>query len=41
MPLPTEVKGVEATASYNDGMLEIRLPKSDRAKNTIVKVAVK
>ena len=39
--LPTEVKGTEATASYNDGMLEIRLPKSDRAKNTTVKVEVK
>jgi len=41
VPLPTEVKGVEATASYNDGMLEVRLPKSDRVKNTTVKVAVK
>ena len=39
--LPTEVKGTEATASYNDGMLEVRLPKSDRAKNTTVKVEVK
>jgi len=41
VPLPTEVKGTEATASYNDGMLEVRLPKSDRAKNTTVKVEVK
>ena len=41
VPLPTEVKGAEATASYNDGMLEVRLPKSDRAKNTTVKIAVK
>jgi HSP20 family protein len=41
VPLPTEVKGAEAIASYNDGMLEVRLPKSDRAKNTTVKVAVK
>jgi HSP20 family protein len=41
VPLPTEVKGAEATASYNDGMLEVRLPKSDRAKNTTVKVEVK
>jgi HSP20 family protein len=39
--LPTEVKGTEATASYNDGMLEVTLPKSDRAKNTTVKVEVK
>ena len=41
VPLPTEVKGTEATATYNDGMLEVRLPKSDRAKNTTVKVEVK
>jgi|SRR5579871_408961 len=41
VPLTTEVKGTEATASYNDGMLEVRLPKSDRAKNTTVKVELK
>jgi len=41
VPLPTEVKTGEATASYKDGMLEVRLPKSDRAKNTTVKVVVK
>lgn len=41
VPLPTEVKGTEATASYTDGMLEVKLPKSDRAKNTTVKVEVK
>ena len=41
VPLPAEVKGTQATASYNDGMLEVRLPKSDRAKNTTVKVEVK
>jgi len=41
VPLPTEVKGTEATASYSDGMLEVRLPKSDRAKNTTIKVEVK
>jgi HSP20 family protein len=41
VPLPTEVKAAEATASYSDGVLEVRLPKSDRAKNTPVKVVVK
>lgn len=41
VPLPAEVKSAEAIASYNDGVLEIRLPKSDRAKNTTVKIAVK
>jgi HSP20 family protein len=41
VPLPTEVKGAEATATYNDGMLEVSLPKSDRAKDTTVKIAVK
>jgi len=41
VPLPTEVKTAEATASYSEGMLEVRLPKSDRAKNTTVKVVVK
>jgi HSP20 family molecular chaperone IbpA len=35
------VKSAEAIASYNDGVLEIKLPKSDRAKNTTVKIAVK
>jgi len=41
VPLPAEVKGTQATAAYTDGMLEVRLPKSDRAKNTTVKVEVK
>ena len=41
VPLPTEVKGAEAIASYHDGILEVRLPKSERAKNTTVKIAVK
>jgi len=41
VPLPTEVKGADAAATYIDGMLEIKLPKSDRAKHTIVRVAVR
>jgi len=40
VPLPAEVKSADAAAAYTDGMLEIRLPKSDRAKHTTVKVAV-
>jgi len=39
--LPTEVKGDAVTASFNDGVLEIRLPKSEEGKKKQVKVVVK
>ena len=40
LPLVTEVKGAEAKATYKDGVLEIKVPKSERAKATAVKVRV-
>ena len=40
LPLLTEVKGSEAKATYKDGVLEIKVPKSERAKATAVKVKV-
>jgi len=38
LPLSTEVKSTEATATYKDGVLEVTLPKSERVKPTSVKV---
>ena len=38
--LPTTVKADEATASFKDGVLEVRLPKSEEAKRKVVKVQV-
>jgi HSP20 family protein len=40
LPLLAEVKGAEAKASYKDGVLEVKMPKSERAKATSVKVKV-
>ena len=40
LPLLTEVKGTEAKATYKDGVLEVKVPKSERAKATAVKVKV-
>jgi HSP20 family protein len=38
--LPAEVKGGDAKATYKDGVLEVKIPKSERAKPTSVKVQV-
>ena len=38
--LPTEVKTDKVNASFKDGVLEIRLPKTEEAKKAIVKVKV-
>jgi HSP20 family protein len=38
--LPAEVKGGEAKATYKDGVLEVKIPKAERAKPTSVKVQV-
>jgi HSP20 family protein len=38
--LPNEVKGDQAKASYKNGILEIRIPKGERAKPKSVKVEV-
>ncbi len=40
LPLLAEVKGPEAKATYKDGVLEVRVPKSERAKATAVKVKI-
>src|SRR3989442_7506130 len=40
LPLPGEVKGDQAKASYKNGILEIRVPKGVRAKPKGVKVEV-
>ncbi len=40
VPLLTEVKSGDAKATYKDGVLEVRIPKSDRVKPTSVKVQV-
>ena len=38
--LPAEVKGSDAKATYKDGVLEVKIPKSERAKPATVKVQV-
>jgi len=40
LPLPAEVTGADAKATYKDGVLEVKIPKSERAKPTSVKVQV-
>jgi HSP20 family protein len=40
LPLTTEVKSAEAKATYKDGILEVRIPKSERVKPTSVKVQI-
>lgn len=38
--LPTEVKADKVNASFKNGVLEIRLPKTEEAKKNVVKVKV-
>jgi len=38
--LPTEVQGEKAKSTYKDGVLEVRLPKTEKAKSHEVKVKV-
>jgi HSP20 family protein len=40
VPLLHEVKGAEARATYKDGILEVKLPKTERAKASLIKVKV-
>ena len=40
LPFLPEVKSTEAKATYKDGVLEVKVPKSERAKVTSVKVKV-
>jgi HSP20 family protein len=41
LPLPVEVRGEDAKATYKDGVLEIRIPKSERVRPRRVEVQVK
>ena len=38
--LPAEVKGHQAKASFKDGVLEIRLPKTEEAKKKVAKIKI-
>src|SRR5207302_10961521 len=40
LPLGTEVKSGDAKATYKDGVLEVKNPKSERVKPTSVKVQI-
>lgn len=40
LPLPAEVKPEEAKASYNNGLLEIRMPKTERGHKKVHKVQI-
>lgn len=40
IPLPGEVKSEEAKATFRNGILEVRVPKSERARPKTVKVEV-
>lgn len=40
VPLPADVKGEETKATYKSGVLEIRVPKSERVRPRQVKVQV-
>ncbi len=39
IPLPTDVKVDEAKAEYKDGVLEIRIPKSEASKEKRIKIS--
>ena len=41
VPLPSEVEGNKAEAKFDKGVLTIRLPKSERAKQQSTKVPIK
>jgi HSP20 family protein len=38
VPLPVAVRSDEATATYQDGVLKIELPKAEVAKPRVVKI---
>jgi len=40
LPLPAEVKPDEARASYHDGVLEIRMPKTERGRKKVHRVPI-
>ena len=41
VPLPSEVEGAKAEAKFDKGVLTIKLPKSERAKQQSTKVPIK
>jgi HSP20 family protein len=38
--LPTEVKAEEASATFKDGILEIRIPKTEESKESVKKITI-
>jgi HSP20 family protein len=40
MSLPAEVQADKVTSSYKDGILEVKMPKSEQAKSSEVKVKI-
>ncbi|MDR7521696.1 MAG: Hsp20/alpha crystallin family protein [Armatimonadota bacterium] len=40
IPLPTEVKGDEAKATFRHGILEVKVPKAERVRPKAIKVEV-
>ena len=38
--LPTEVKSEEASATFRDGVLEIRIPKTEESKEKVKKITI-
>ncbi len=38
IPLPSDIKEEEIKATYNNGVLEVTMPKAEAAKNTTIKV---
>lgn len=40
LSLPVEVKPEESTASYNNGVLEVRMPKTEASKRRMVRVPI-
>ncbi|MCL6560542.1 MAG: Hsp20/alpha crystallin family protein [Firmicutes bacterium] len=40
LPLPAEVKPEEARASYQNGVLEIRMPKTEKGRKTVHRVPI-
>ncbi|MGB3491323.1 MAG: Hsp20/alpha crystallin family protein [Elainellaceae cyanobacterium] len=40
IPLPSRVKNADVTASYQDGILHLTLPKTDVERNRVVKISL-
>jgi len=40
IPLPVHIQNTKVTTNYKDGILELTLPKSEAAKNKVVKISL-